>query len=232
MPFTRKTNFRRKRFGRKSRMLKKSNNVKRMMGHVERGLSYGVGLAKKVKFLSGLINVEKKFFQTSFSGVVSNLTSSYASVLSDIPQGDDINNRNGRSILWDSLNIHWSAKISASATNTLLRITIVCDKKPDVGGVNYGTIYTTGGTVLGHIDKGGEGDRFVILRTFLVRLNAGEGLSQTGKLFIGLKGIHQIFDGTGATDREKNSLWIVAISDEGTNFPTLAYDCRLSFYDN
>lgn len=233
----RKMPFRRRRFGKrkfKGRRpgTKKSNNMKKMMGHVERGLSFGFGLAKKVKFLSGLINVEKKFVNISNSASVSNSVSSYSIVMSQIAEGDDVAQRNGRSVLYDSLNIHWSAKIHASATNTLIKIVVVCDKKPDIGAANFGTVFGNSTTVNGHIDKLTEGDRFVIMKVVLVRLNSGEGLAQTGKMYIGLKGVHGKFDGTGATDYEGNVFYIMALSDEATNTPTLAFDSRLSYFDN
>lgn len=232
MPFRRKIGFRRKRFFKRRTGTKKSNNMKRMMGHVERGLTFGMGLAKKVKFLSGLINVEKKFVNITNSAAVSNSVSSYSIVMSQIAEGDDAAQRTGRSILLDSLNVHWSAKINGSATNTLIKIAIVCDKKPDIGAANFGTVFGNSTTVNGHIDKLSEGDRFVIMKVVLVRLNAGEGLSQTGKIYLGLKGVHIKFDGTGATDYENNVYYFMALSDEATNTPTLAFDSRLSFYDN
>lgn len=229
-----------RKFRRYKKKYTKNYNVKKMMGHVvNRGLSYAsrvpgpIGsVARAVSMIKGLVNVEVKYLDTTVSAAaITNSVSSFSQALNSIIEGDEYNNRNGRSILNRSISVNWSCIMHASATNTYVRLVLACDKKPDVGTVNYGSVYGSSSNYLTQINKAEDGDRFVILKDILIKLSTAECTNQYGKIYVDLKGTHTIFDASSA-DTEKNRYFIVAISDQPTNTPTLNFVSRFRFTDN
>lgn len=223
--------YRKKKFVRK-RYARKPNNFQRMLGSTSSTVASMAQLYRTVNHMKNMINCEKKYVDATTSSVVPS-SGTYAFFCNGLAEGDDYNARNGRSILMDSLHLRWSAKVNSSATNTLLRIIVVADKKPDVGTPSY-TDVMGGASTIAQIDKEAVGDRYVILRNKLLSLNPGANPARTGDIFISLKGIHQKFDNTssGSTDLESNGIWVFATADEATNTPTLSINSRFSYYDN
>lgn len=224
----------RKKTYRKKTYTRKPKPALTMMGKLSRGVRTVRQIAGAVNQMRSMINCEKKFHDVSYGLAVNNSANTYAQLLNGISEGDDYLNRNGRSILNSSININYTAKVNSSATNTLLRLVLICDKKPDnTSAATYLQIYGTA-LVNGHINKASEGDRFVIMAKRTIKLNPLSGQSATGSLFYTLTGTHTKYDGTGGTanDVEKNAYYVVAVSDEATNTPTLEIYSRFSFFDN
>jgi len=219
----------------KKRFRRKTTNARRMMGHTGRNyLNTFRSVMKWANLARNMINCEKKYRDVA---VNSNPTSvaTLSVLLNGLAEGDDTQNRNGRSVLADSLHLRWTSKLGNAATNTMLKFVIVCDKKPDITApTSWSQVYGAN-EINGQIDKQNEGSRFVILKQHMVRLNDGTGRSASGDIYLSLKGIHVKYDGTASTtisDLESNAIYIIAISDEPTNAPIFNFVSRFSFYDN
>ena len=81
---------------------------------------------RKVKYIAGLINVEKKKTDIVV-GMTPDSTSVEVEYLSDIAQGDTVGARNGNSILVKGLRLSGDMSIHASATNTIVRLMVIRD---------------------------------------------------------------------------------------------------------
>lgn len=217
----------------KKRYVKKQSTISRMLHGAHTGLQSGIRLAKTVMYMKNMINCEKKFFDVS-AAVVPTSAAPTATLLNNVAEGDDYNQRNGRSLLCDSVHVRWTAKGNNAATNTVLKFVIVMDKKPDSAlPCLYGQVYGSNSTIAQY-DKANESDRFVIIKQQLVLLNTGSGMARQGDFYISLKGIHIKYDFTGGAigDLETNALHLLATSDEATNAPSLGFTSRFSYYDN
>lgn len=213
----------------------KRNGVKRMLGSAVGYLNTARKVMKWANQAKKMINSEKKYLDTVVTATnVDNTGTTYNQIINAIPEGDDYNSRDGRSILNDSIHLTYTAKVNSSATNTILKMVLVCDKKPDATtACSYNQVYGSA-AVNAQINKASEGDRFVILAKRVLKLNPGASPSITGDIYYKLNGVHTKYDGTGSTigDVEKNAYFVIAVSDEATNYPTLAFTSRFSWYDN
>lgn len=230
--YAKKRNYRRRGKGK--------SHIKTMMGHVaDRALSYASSmggatgvLARNVLLLKNLVNAETKYLDTTGGpSAVSNAVGSFGTALNLVQESSDYNGREGRSIINDSITVNWILTINASATNTFIRCMIVSDKKPDVSAANIGDVIGSSGDYLTQIDKEKNGDRFVILKNWLVNLSSVSKQSDQGKIYLNLKGTHTTFSNT-TTGLEKNRLIFFAISNEATNTPTIYFNCRFRYRDN
>lgn len=236
-----KRSYGRKRYKpRKSQGQRKSEKQRKLLGGViDTGLQYAssfpgpVGMvAKGLQYVKSVINVENNRKDTSITLNPSTQVNATGSDLNAIAQGDDIGARTGRSILANSVIVNYSLIKHASASQTFVRLVLVCDKKPDTGNANYGEIYGVGANYQSFIDRAnGADDRFIILKSKTIALDANHTL-ESGKFKLSLKGVHVRYDGTAATDFETNRIMIVAISNESTNTPTVFIDSRFTYSDN
>lgn len=197
---------------------------------------YSVGdLASKawsgVKMLKGIINSEKHTLDTGitsgaidYNGSVTNLNS--------IAQGDTRVNRQGRTVLAKYLSGRIAIYNNATAGSCTVRLFIVCDKMnqgsaPSVSDILEGVGANTAPlSALKQINT----QRFKILWSRLTTTDTNNPI-QLFKYYLPMS-THLYFDGANATDYQKNALFLVMISDQQTNTPSINLYNRLAFYDN
>lgn len=183
-----------------------------------------------VKYLKGLINVEKHYVDVS-NGAQNVDTTGFVTLLSAIAQGDDVNNRNGNSILAKTL--YWRSIVLRDASNVnpcnFVRIMIIKDLE------NTGTAPTiadilASATVYSPLNVD-HTSRYQVLadRVIPLPLNGAEGNQL--KLFIPIND-HLKFTGSASTDVYKNAIYVMGLSDVGLNPPVMGYNSRIGFYDN
>lgn len=216
--------FRRRRYGRRRRGAKPW--YKRRYSAIQ--------LASKAyraaRYLKTMVNAEKKKYDASTTLSVANAGASYAH-LNAIAQGDGNGSRDGNSILMHSLSARFTVKQHASATMSQVRIILLQDSQ-QVGDTTPGwsTIFNdTDVNAFLHAQTGVG--RFTILASRIVSLQSNGKQVQNLSLNLRLNK-HARFNGTAATDIQKNGIYLFAISDEATNTPTVEYHTRLNFYDN
>lgn len=212
--------------------------VKKMVGttpetYIEKIAKYGgkIGaVAGTVAKIMALINVETKYFETSSSNPVSN-TGTYQVTLNNIAGGTAENQRVGEKVVNDNLIINYVAKVNASATNTLMRIIVFFDKKPEVSYPPTWLQVMTSATPVSQNNKD-NGDRFIMLRSVMVPLTSQGAQQKVGKIFVPLSKIHSSWNSSSGTDFEQGAIFLYAIADEATNTPTLEFTSRINYYDN
>lgn len=186
-----------------------------------------------VKYLKTLVNVEFKKHDSQASNTPS--TSGVVTTLAAIAQGDTDQTRSGNSILAKSLYLQYTMKQHASASETFVRMVIfrdlqqISDTAPSIGDILDSTFSSQ--YWLAPLNNEFGVGRFQVLadRRFSFSGNGNE--CRIGKLYIPLK-FHIRYNGSTVSDIQKNGLYMIMVSSEATNTPTVEHVARLTFVDN
>lgn len=184
-------------------------------------------LQRQVNFIKGMVNAEKHYVDVDLSVNPSNTGS--VQLINTIAQGDDVNNRQGNSVLCKYLRFIMNGAMNGSATNTIIRIIIFCDTA-NQGVTPSVTDYLTGAntTSFKNVDNH---KRFVTLRdkTYHMSIN---GVREIADYIYCKTNFHLRYSGAGSTSVLQNALYLLIISNEATNTPVVTIQSRTAFYDN
>jgi hypothetical protein len=185
-----------------------------------------------VKLISKLINVEEKLFDVNASGGIANTGAIFN--LSNIAQGTDYNNRDGDSLLTQRLDfsmIITNSTALASTGNAFIRLIIFRDNDqlgadPTVANVLQSAVVTSPLTF--YTER-----RFDVLDDRLYAMNNNGASALQYRLSLNLNK-HIYFQNTTGADASnfEGALFLLALSDQATNTPTISYYSRLAFTDN
>lgn len=193
-------------------------------------------LAKKayagVRYLKGLVNTEKHYFDT---GATSTIDATTAIVLlTGMGQGDDVNNRNGNSILAKSL--YFQGYVRRDPDNTVaingVRIIIFMDLQ-NQGSAPTTTDVLSAGTVVAPLNVD-HTSRYRILmdkRAVLVKDQPSD--SFMFKRFFKMSD-HLKYTGAQTTDVYTNAIYLLLVGDIGaaSDPPVIQWTSRLGYHDN
>lgn len=184
---------------------------------------------KGVKMLKGLVNTEKHYLDTAISTATSSAGS--VTLISGVAQGDDVNNRQGNSVLGKSMYCSYSIARNAANTNVANNVRIVVFK--DLS--NIGTTPTVGdilasASVIAPLNVD-HTSRYQILRDDRIALTLNGSGSRFSKHYIRVND-HLKFTGSLATDVYTNALYVLVITDQASSQPTFDANYRFGFYDN
>ncbi len=207
---------------------------------------YGVKAYEMAKQLVRLINVEEKRFEADGSSGTVVTTTPIVHNLSNVAQGADYYQRTGDSVRPLYLDLRFTVLSNAATQHNSLRIMIVQDKE------NQGTDPTMGLVLQGVTDplvalpNALYQQRFKYLFDDVIELNNDTSLASSGTSTtynvkrsnvqqhrFKLSG-HILYDDTAGADASnlEGALFLMAVSRDATNGPTLAYTTRLTFTDN
>lgn len=179
------------------------------------------------KYLKGLINVEHQKVDTSIA--TTSGTTPAVVQLNAIAVGDAEGSRTGNSILQKYVYMKVTTKLNVSSNYSRLRLVLVQDKQ-QVGDTSpsYTDVYESA-SPMALINKLTVG-RYSILydRTFNLDANNAQLLQDK---YIPINN-HARYNGTASTDIQKNGLYLMYISDDNTNQPTISVNARLCYIDN
>lgn len=196
-----------------------------------RDMAKGVSsLWNQVLEIKGIINAEKKYFQTQaassydYNGSIQYLTL--------IPGGSAESQRNGNSCYVKGVSLRGYAVKHTSATDTVLRIMVCIDKSPNPTGLAASDVLNVTGSTYAPFSgiNNDNKTRFKVLTTKLVTLNSGE-TSSPFKAYLPLKH-HCKWNSSTASDINKGHIFLLIISQEATNTPSVQYRSTVSYYDN
>ena len=182
-----------------------------------------------VKAIRHLVNSEKLHLVTTSSTGISNTGS--VAIFNNIAQGDSISGRTGNSILMSDVLLRYECVINSSAASTLVRVIVFIDTE-QVGDTNpaVSDVLQSVSTLAG-LNKNQPG-RFSVLYDRLVSLNSNGTQSFNDKWYLKNMDIHAKYNGTTANDINKNGIYLLLISDQATNTPTVSTNLTLGYYDN
>lgn len=179
--------------------------------------------------LARVLNVEYKHYDTQIASAISSTPT--VTDLTAIIQGDDVEQRNGRSIKAMSLFLQGLYTGHTSATRTTIRTVVVLDTRPDMGTPTYADVYEANSvTSLREINE--LQGRFRVLFDSTRNMTIASSSIVTWKKYIPLRGLHIKYDGTAAANVSQNGLYLMQISTEPTNTPSQSTEVRLRYVDN
>ena len=184
---------------------------------------------KATRYIKGLVNSEMlhhriggNFTIDSTGGLLS---------LASISQGDSDSGRTGNSIFARNLSMNLNVKINASNLATqFIRIVLLQDNQQ---------ISDTTPTISDVLDSAypnaplnqSTAGRFTIIRNWEFYLNATNQPGRVLKKYFKLW--HHIrYNGSASTDIQRGGLYLLYISDQATNPPTVGYQIKLGYHDN
>lgn len=185
---------------------------------------------KGVNYIKGLVNSELLEYTVD----TSNNPTTNGSIVSlvAIAQGDDVSGRTGNSIFVKKILLRGYVTQNASATNTLCRIIIFMDKQQVADTIASVTDVLTTSTMDSLLNVNNFG-RFTILMDKVYAMSSANGnirpFTNTIKF---AKGVHVRYNGSATTDIQKNGIYIMFISTESTNTPTIQWNSRTFYHDN
>lgn len=199
-------------------------------------------IAKGLSTVMSLINVEKNYFDTNDAAQVvgSGIVTPYFTSLTDIPEGDDVQTRTGRSILLQDLQVriqYTSTTASGTPPTVFARILVWCDKNYD------STNAESAATILGKMleDTGAlqitqsplnrdNSERFVLIKDKTIMLTQNFPV-KTIRLYTRL-GFHCFYNGTGPGNQVGGQLFMAVISGNQVDTDTIDVFARVNYTDN
>ena len=190
---------------------------------------YAMKAYRGVRYIKGLVNSEKHHHDVAL-GSSDPTTSGSSHNITAIAVGDTISTRTGNSILMKSIAWRYCLEINASATRTQVRILIVKDLQQgaDTNPTMAQVLENVAVDSLLNIASLG---RFTILKDETILLD-NVNRSQVFRKGYYPMSHHVRYNGTASTDIQKGGIYVMYMSNEATNFPTLDAEYRVSFYDN
>lgn len=166
-----------------------------------------------------------------YEEVATNATSSTATIIhiTSVVGGPDEDDRIGNRIFAKYVTMNLSATINASATATICRILLVVDTDNTGTDPTAALILETANNVLSPINSDYT-QRFTTLIDRIVNLSINGQNNWVDKVY---KRCNFMINYTGpaGTETAKNNIYLLLLSNEATNTPTIGYYFRLAFTD-
>lgn len=187
-----------------------------------------------VNFLRSVLNPERKFVDVDGGGgafAVSN--TGFVTYLSGIAQGDGVNSRDGNSVKTSDMLFRFAFTLDPAATvpcRVRMILFIDTDNLGTVPAVND-VLQTV--SALSALERTTQsGGRFKILADRIMSLTLIKS-SITGKIYKKL-GHHLKYGGTtsAGADAREGAVFVLFISDQAANDPSVSYNSRIKYYDN
>lgn len=188
---------------------------------------------KMAKYMKGMINCEKHYFDNTISS-----TPSYTGLvypLLDNAQGDDSYNRSGNSLLLRSIYLKLNVSGNVVNSQTNIRIILFQDLENTGTAPNMADLLTSASNASSYLSalNVDHTPRYKILYdktlTQVTANNLSTILSKYIKIYTHIK-----YTGPAIADYYKNMVFMGLISDRApaSNLPTINGNVRLGYYDN
>lgn len=197
----------------------------------------GVTALKLANSIATVINTEKKYVDDTLSS--DNVTSTKSiNLFNALAKGDNHYNRDGDSILMQTLQVKGMIIQNSGATNTTFKVWYLLDKEAKGSLPNATDIWDSNGmSNYGIFDLRNRDytDRFVILKERTYTMSDAKSTTMHINEFIKL-GVHTKYlkgQSTGTiSDLADNALYIVMATNEATNGAAIRLATRLTYTDN
>lgn len=217
MAFRRRTRFRRR--ARRAPWYKRKYNAMQM---ASKALS-------ATRYIRGLVNSE--MLHSSISGGQTFPVAGTILSLTNIGQGDTDSQRTGNSIFLRSLYLNLNVQTNLSnLNNQFLRLILfmdtqqISDTSPNVTDVLAGTFPNS------PLNQANAG-RFKIMKNWEFSLT--NGVNPTRVINKYMKLWHHVrYNSTASTDIQKGGIYLLCLSDQPTNPPSMGYQIKLGYHDN
>lgn len=189
--------------------------------------------AKDIWYIKGLVNSEMLHADFTYGPGTNIPNTGFVTNVVALSQGDGSNNRTGNSILLRNLAYRYKLDINSSvSSNTTILFMLIKDTQTEADGLPAVTTVLQSSTTWSLMNLLTAG-RFKIIKRRNYTLTPASG----GRPSIEIKGYHKIYDhvrynGTTANDIQKNGYYMLWLSSETTNQPTIVGSMRIGYHDN
>ncbi len=187
-------------------------------------------LTGDVSKLMGLINTEFKQKDLTATQTINNVAK--ITLLNGLAKGDDFDDKDGRVVRIKSIQVSLIYEMSTVASFTQMRIMVVLDKQPNETTMVINDLLDS--SALQSFRNLDGRKRFVILRNEVVSMSitgTQGGVFEFYKKF-NLKTIYDDSDVGDIADITTNAIYLVLLSNEPTNLPTVIRSTRVRYIDN
>lgn len=196
-----------------------------------RWANYKTGLSQlytDVKMLKSLVNTEKK--EQVIATTLNPTTTAVRQLLNGTAHGTTDGDRIGNSIKSYDLLVRGRVVHNSSATSTLTRVIILWDHQPNGSALAATEFFQTENVLSARNTDYGK--RFSVLFDDMIATDTNRTIVPF-KVYRKLKA-HVEYKGSTAaiTDIATNSLYMMCISNEATNNPTVTLNSKYKFIDN
>lgn len=183
------------------------------------------------KWIARFINTEVKFLDTAINTSSTGVNGAITA-LDSIPEGDGESARSGTSVKPMRISFRLNATQHASATLTILRLIIFRGKFERDNEPTVSDIFASTGVNQFKVNDKKYNTKFIVDRHYIfdaVNTSRTKKIDGSYKLFG-----HIQFDAsqTDGTDHENGGVYLLLISNEATNAPTVVGNFRLTYTDN
>lgn len=187
---------------------------------------------KGVKYIKTLVNAEKKYIDVSSTGANFSYNGGVIH-LSPVAQGDGESAREGNSIYTCGIAFRGVVYMNTTEENTQARIVIFKDTMNTGSTPTVDDVIHTIGTTIAPMSplEGTTRGRYKILYNKFLSLSKTGETNKIFKTWIPLR-THVKYTGSASTDEFKNQIYLLYISSENTNQPTIRYYSRMYYHDN
>ncbi len=184
-----------------------------------------------ISLLRSYVNTEDKYKDVTSSTTPANAATLV--LLNGLNLGTTATTRTGQSVKSADLQMNISFLMNGSAGDTFIRFMIFRDEQPNAAAP-AGNDVLVDSTNFRSLRNVSYNTRFSVLHDEFISL-AQDGQGNLAKSVFKNLGFHELFntaDNGTVADITKNSLYVLFISNETTNTPTIAFYSRYSFVDN
>lgn len=199
------------------------------MKRVVKGASAAYSLAKAayrgVQFVRGLVNAEYKNYDLSFSPTTD--TTGSVTPLTNVTQGVASTNREGNSCRAKSILCNYTVTKNGAASSTFIRLILFKwndDTNPTVTTVLDSANINAPMSIA-------NSDKYKIMMDKRIDLDSAVRISYMQKYYRKLNWETK-WTAAGNTAYKEGHIWLLAISDQATNTPTVSFYTRFRFIDN
>lgn len=181
-----------------------------------------------VRYIKGLVNSE--MFNVTLNADATPSSSGSVVHLTAIAQGDGSGSRTGNSIFVRKVYGNFNVKQHATAAYTSYRLILFMDTQ-QVGDTSPAVTDVLESTrVTSYLNPNTTG-RFSILwdRRFTTEDNGNE--TRMLKFYKNMRH-HVRYNGSATSDVQKGGLYLLLLSDQATNTPTVSYEIKVAYHDN
>nr|QGF19358.1 hypothetical protein [Antarctic circular DNA molecule] len=183
------------------------------------------------KYLKGLVNSELYHYDSTVSATIS--STGFLTNLTAIAIGDSSATRTGNSILAKSINYRFKLEINSvvsGSTSVVVMLVQDTQQVADTNPIIADILQTVNPQSLLNLNTAG---RFKVIS----RKNYFLSPSSGGKGAYEVSGFHKMYshiryNGATTSDTQKNGIYLLAISSEAVNVPTITGTYRLAYHDN
>jgi len=155
-------------------------------------------------------------------------------LMNGLVRGTDVGNRLGRVISIKNIELRFRYVINSAATATAVRAILFYDKQPNGALATVNELLAPGPTIpFDGVRNLDYRRRFNVIRDWIVPLSInGDRIKNVHKwINVSLKPQYDNSDNGDITDIQTGALYLILMSNEGTNFPAVTYTFRMRFYD-